>query len=95
MPISDHDGEWILGVKALLDFFGRENSKVLEYWFDNSLYSRWKKPPVKFTPNAEVVKADLEFYSDLGFENISSFACYLGEDYEQLFGEPDVTAFKR
>ena len=95
VPLSGHAGEWISGVKDLLGFFGKENSKVLEYWFDNSLFSGWKKPPVKFTPNAEVIKADLEYYSDLGFENISSFACYLGEDYEQLFGEPDVTAFKR
>ncbi|MBQ0125434.1 MAG: DUF4838 domain-containing protein [Clostridiales bacterium] len=82
-------------VSALLDFFGKENSKVLEYWFDNSMFSDWKKPPKKFVPEKDVIKDDIAFYKELGFENVSSFACFLGEDYEELFGEPDVSDIKQ
>lgn len=28
-----------------------------------------------------------------GYENISVFACFLGQDYEKLYGEPDITPF--
>ena len=66
---------------------------LLEYWFDNSMYSRWKKPPVAFCPNNDMIRQNLAFYTDAGFENIRVFACFLGADYEELHGEPDLTAF--
>ena len=80
-------------ISALLNFFGTEGSKVLEYWYDNSLYSKWKKPPVRFEADERVLHADVEYYTSLGFEDISSFACFLGADYEELYGKPDVSAF--
>ena len=55
--------------------------------------SRWKKPPVKFEVDRDVLYSDFEFYTKLGFEKISSFACYLGEDYAELYGDPDVSDF--
>lgn len=79
----------------LMKFFGRENASVLEYWYDNSLLSKWKKPPLKFTPDNAIIKKDIDFYTSLGFENIGSFACFLGEDYEKLWGEADYSAFKK
>jgi hypothetical protein len=81
-------------IKPLMDFFGGEY-KVLEYWYDNSLYSNWTKPPVKFSVKEEQMRLDIEDYKSLGFTNISTFACYLGEDYEALHGEVDVTPFSR
>jgi hypothetical protein len=77
----------------LLDFFGKNEAKVLEYWYDNSMYSGWEKPPKKFTLDEAAMDADIAYYRELGFENISSFACFLGEDYEQLYGEIDISAF--
>jgi hypothetical protein len=77
----------------LLDFFGKDGAKVLEYWYDNSMYSGWEKPPKKFTLDEAAMDADIAYYRELGFENISSFACFLGEDYEQLYGEIDISAF--
>lgn len=85
--------EEIAKIKELLKFFGKENSWVLEYWVDNSYFSGYKKPPKELKINAEEIKKDIEFYKDLGFENISSFACFLGEDYSKLYGEPNVCAF--
>ena len=81
-------------LRALLRFFGCENAQLLEYWYDNSMFSGWKKPPKPFAVNNENVKADLRFYRDLGFEDVSCFACFLGPDYEALYGEPDLSAFR-
>ena len=94
-PLSTADEHTLNMLCALIDFFGKENTKVLEYWYDNSLFSKWKKPPVRFVARNEVVSADVDFYSSLGFESIASFACFLGEDYVELFGEPDLSGFKK
>ena len=88
---SNPDEEKIV---ALLNFFGRKNAKVLEYWYDNSMYSNWTKPPKQFIPNHELIRDDIKYYRALGFKDISSFACFLGFDYELLFGEPDLQDFK-
>ena len=77
----------------LLHFFGKKNAKVLEYWLDNSLFSKWKKPPVAFSLDEPVLKADLRFYENLGFEDVTVFACFLGEDYEALYGDPHIEAY--
>lgn len=81
-------------IHALLNFFGRKNARVLEYWFDNSFFSGWKKPPKPFSADHALIKEDIAFYADLGFQNLASFACYLGEDYEALHGNVDISAFE-
>lgn len=77
----------------LLEFFGKRNSRVLEYWLDNSLFSGWKKPPVRFTCDRAEIERDITEYVALGYEDISTFGCFLGQDYEELYGEPDITPF--
>lgn len=79
--------------KLLLDYFGCSNSRVLEYWLDNSLFSGWKKPPKAFLCDREKIERDIREYKETGYENISVFACFLGQDYENLYGEPDITPF--
>jgi hypothetical protein len=66
---------------------------VLEYWLDNSLFSKWKKPPQPFSWDPEVMRQDLAYYESLGFEDATVFACYLGSDYEELHGAPDIEAY--
>ena len=78
----------------LFEVFDKRDSKILEYWYDNSMFSGWKKPPKAMIVDGEMLVDDVSFYRELGFENISSFACYLGSDYEELHGEPDLSAFK-
>ncbi|MCQ2399118.1 MAG: hypothetical protein MJ072_01260, partial [Clostridia bacterium] len=80
-------------LKNLLDFFGKKNSKVLEYWMDNSLFSNYEKPPKPFHLESSVMKEDVAFYDSLGFETITSFGCFLGEDYEELHGAPPVKEY--
>jgi len=77
----------------LLDYFGGEDAKVLEYWYDNSLYSRWKKPPARFELNEKPMIGDIRDYREIGFDRITTFACFLGDDYEALYGEPDITPY--
>lgn len=88
--MSDNEKQ---NITDLLEFFGDTDSEVLEYWYDNSMYSGWKKPPKKLVTDNEMIKNDIDFYKNLGFSKIASFACFLGEDYEELYGEPDVSAF--
>lgn len=80
-------------IQALLDVFGKDGAKVLDYWLDNSLFSEWTKPPKAFTPDAPVISADFDYYRALGFSDFSCFACYLGDDYVALHGEPDIKPF--
>ena len=80
-------------IAPLISYFGKKDSKVLEYWLDNSLFSGWKKPPKRLIINENNIKHDLDDYIKQGFENISSFACFLGDDYEELYGEADISPF--
>lgn len=75
------------------DFFGWKDSKVLEYWLDNSLFSKWKKPPVRLNVDREKTIAEMKEYAALGFENIATFGCFLGDDYDALYGQADISAF--
>lgn len=77
----------------LLKFFGKRDARVLEYWTDNSMFSGWTKPPKPFTLDAAVMKQDVEYYKSLGFEDITAFGCYLGEDYDALYGEADLLPY--
>lgn len=80
-------------LRDLLQFFGTKHSRVLEYWMDNSLYSNWTKPPKPFTLDEAVMQQDVDFYVRLGFETITSFGCYLGPDYRQLYGVPPLQRY--
>ncbi len=79
---------------ALFDVFEPGEAKILEYWYDNSMFSNWKKPPKKFTPDNERIAKEIDFYRSLGVGNVTSFTCYLGADYEALYGAPDFSAVK-
>lgn len=80
-------------IGPLMERFGREDAKVLEYWYDNSLFSKWKKPPKEFFLNREAMERDIDLYRSMGFEYISTFGCFLGADYEELFGAVDISPF--
>ena len=77
----------------LTELFGKNGAKVLEYWYDNSLFSNWTKPPKKFTLDSAAMERDVEDYRARGFNSISTFACFLGEDYEALYGDVDYNPF--
>lgn len=81
-------------IRDLIAYFGKANSWVLEYWYDNSYFSRRANDAmVEFFPLNDTIPSDIAYYLDFGFENISAFACFLGEEYEALYGEADLSAF--
>jgi len=59
------------------------------------LFSKWTKPEKRFAVNKAVLEKDLAWYKAKGFDEIASFACYLGPGYEKQWGAPDLTAFRR
>ena len=78
-------------VGPLMERFGKEDAKVLEYWYDNSLFSGWKKPPKEFHLDEVRMNREIEEYKCLGFCDIATFGCFLGPDYDELFAPVDVT----
>lgn len=94
LPASHASETARANIGALLECFGKEDATVLEYWYDNSMLSKWTKPPKAFTPRNDLIPNDLLWYESLGFAHLASFACYLGEDYVNLYGEPDISAFR-
>jgi len=93
-PIYDpENGSSADTLKALLNFFGKEDSEVLEYWMDNSLFCKWKLPYKKLELNTDVLVQDVAYYRALGFEFITSFGCFLNADYAAEFGEPPVETY--
>ncbi len=92
-PSSERNKKQCAYPEPLLRFFGKKDAKLLEYWLDNSMFSGWKKPPKAFSPDAPVIRADADYYRRLGFAELSTFACFLGADYRELYGMPDITPF--
>ncbi len=80
-------------LKPLLSYFGKQDSQVLEYWMDNSMYSNWTKPPKRFALDEAVMQEDVKAYREMGFASITSFGCFLGQDYRALWGEPPVKRY--
>lgn len=83
------------GLSDLLAHFGTKDAEVLEYWLDNSLFCHWKLPYRKLNLDGELLRRDLDFYAKKGFERITTFACFLGEDYAKEFGEPPIAEYSR
>ncbi|MBR2353346.1 MAG: DUF4838 domain-containing protein [Clostridia bacterium] len=79
----------------LLEVFGREDAEVLEYWLDNSLFCGWKLPYKKLNLDEALLREDLKYYRGKGFSRITTFACFLGEDYAKEFGTPPIDAYGR
>ena len=67
--------------------------ELLEYWFDNSMFSKWTKPPKEFNLDETVMTKDIAVYKALGTQQLASFACYLGPDYEEIYEPVDITPY--
>ena len=95
-PESEMNKKSIEPVGRLLEVFGHKNAQVLDYWLDNSWFSGWKKPIQRFRCLMDVVGQDAIWYERAGFETITSFAIYLGEEYYKTFGEHfDVDTYSK
>ncbi|MCW5981516.1 MAG: DUF4838 domain-containing protein [Bryobacteraceae bacterium] len=90
IPYSDQmEGKDGLGnLEANLRAFPAASAQVLEYWLDVSRFSRWRRPAVKLPWNRDVFLADVRAYAERGIRHVTSFACYIDEDYFKRYGEP-------
>lgn len=77
----------------LLAYFGKNDAKVLDYWMDNSMFSGWKRPPKEFYLREAVCRADAAMYRGMGFDAVTSFGCYLGQDYAELYGDTPLAVY--
>ncbi len=93
-PESEMNRQAIASLEGLLKAFGTKNAQVLEYWLDNSWFSNWERPMRRFDFPRDVVALDSIWYERLGFETITCFACYLGEEYYETTGDRiDIAAY--
>jgi hypothetical protein len=81
------------GLPELLGCFGSKDSRVLEYWLDNSRFSQWAKPWRKLQFDPEIMSRDVAYYHSLKFESMTTFACWLGKEYQQEYNPPDFMAY--
>ncbi|WP_344978358.1 DUF4838 domain-containing protein [Compostibacter hankyongensis] len=80
-------GETLDLLSANLEVFPKGTVQVLEYWLDDSLQSKWKKPPVKLSWYPEVCRSDVQTYEKMGVTNITSFAVYIDATYKKMYGD--------
>ena len=80
-------------IPALLDWFGTKDAQILDYWMDNSMFSNWVKPPKELYINTETIRGDMAYYQQCGFVHITSFGCFLSDDYIALYGEPPMVEY--
>lgn len=81
------NGGYLELLKQNLALFGTEHAQALEYWLDVSMFSKWSRPAVRLPWNADVCRADLATYRELGIRNVTTFATYLDADYVQRHGD--------
>lgn len=97
VPLTDTSCEANLAfyeaIKPLLAYFGTKDAQALEYWLDNSMFSNWTKPPKPITICTDTIRRDIQFYSQCGFEGITTFGCYLSDDYMDLYGTPPIVEY--
>ncbi|MBR6498527.1 MAG: hypothetical protein IKT23_02425, partial [Clostridia bacterium] len=62
---------------------------------DNSRFSNWTRPPKQLVFCPEVMEKDVEYYLSMGFADLTSFACFLGPDYIQMYGLPPYGEYGR
>ena len=72
--------------RELGSFFGMENTHILEYWLDSSLFSNYRKPAREPFVRPELLRRDLEAYVTAGVRNVSSFAVYMDGEYFAAYG---------
>lgn len=80
-------------LQALLEIFPAQQAQVLEYWMDNSMFSNWQRPYGRLPFHPEVIRRDAAFYRWLGINAITSFGCYLGEEYARDYGPAPVDEY--
>lgn len=92
-PACAINRELLAGLISLLETYDPADTQILEYWLDASMFSRWKRPACKLPFAREIVEQDVACYKSLGVRSITSFGCFLDEDYVGLHGQPPIQEY--
>lgn len=77
-------------LRANMAAFPGHSMHVLEYWLDESMFSRWKKDsPVPLPFDEAYTARDLASYRAFGSADFTCFATWLGGLYIERFGSTD------
>ena len=92
-PQSPANVEYRRDFEALLKLFGPENSQVLGYWLDDTLFSRTYYGRLPYVP--EALKGDLTYYHRMGVSAVTTFGVLTGRDYFLTHASPAVFLYPR
>jgi hypothetical protein len=74
--------------ETYLRLFGPENTQVLGYWLDDTLFSRAHYGKVPYNP--EALKSDMVYFRGLGIPAVTTFGVITGRDYFLQHASPAV-----
>jgi len=80
-------------LSALLRVFPAAESEVLEYWLDDVMFSKSRKPAIRVPFYADVAEADTAYYTAQGIRRIKCFASFLDAEYVQMYGDPPIRQY--
>lgn len=92
-PLSSANVEYRRDFEALVRLFGPENSQVLGYWLDDTLFSRTFYGRLPYLP--EALKGDLAYYHRMGVPAVTTFGVITGRDYFLTHASPAVFLYPR
>lgn len=93
--LTEPDGEKVrTELDRLLEVFPADSAQILEYWLDESLYSRYDRSNIrKLSVNREVFGYDMQYYADKGVGAIKTFGAYLDKKYLETYGAEEILIY--
>lgn len=92
-PRSRTNAEYRSDFESFLKMFGGENTQVLGYWLDDTLFSRTSYGHIPHNP--EALRRDLSYYHRLGVNAVTTFGVITGRDYFLSHASPAVFLYPR
>jgi hypothetical protein len=92
-PRSQTNAEYRKDFEALLKMFGGENTQVLGYWLDDTLFSRTLYGHLPYNPG--MLQDDLGYYHQMGVRSVTTFGVMTGRDYFLSHASPAVFLYPR
>ena len=81
-------------LQNLLKIFPANETQILEYFLDVSLFCKWKKEDAKALDlNEERLASDIDWYSSLNVAGITTFAGFIDSDWRAKYGDNDIILY--
>jgi hypothetical protein len=98
-PLDDTDchanRQHIAALDRLLQVFDTATACVLEYWLDVSYWSNYLRPAQEVRLDGQFLERDIELYRSRGLNNVTTFACWMDDDYLVRWGSAEVVRYGR